>query len=194
MRKSFILFLILWCVHNLSAQTGLYQSGKQVILDDNFELFNKHLFSGSRFEYEELKNSDLNNSQQVLVDFYHAVSALKIENPGSADLVNHFIRNYPNHPKKNEAAFILGSFYFDRKNYREAIPAFQKIETSAIKPEQKSEIYFKTGYSYFLLKDFKNALNSESDEEESTPVSPLYSASIFFITDSRGSAPSSVMV
>ncbi|MCR9015605.1 tetratricopeptide repeat protein [Aquiflexum gelatinilyticum] len=159
MRKSFILFLILWCVHNLSAQTGLYQSGKQVTLDDNFELFNKHLFSGSRFEYEELKNSDLNNNQQVLVDFYHSVSALKIENPGSTDLVNHFIRNYPNHPKKNEAAFILGSFYFDRKNYREAIPAFQKIEASAIKPEKKSEIYFKTGYSYFLLKDFKNALN-----------------------------------
>ena len=36
MRKSFILFLILWCVHNLSAQTGLYQSGKQVTLVEGF--------------------------------------------------------------------------------------------------------------------------------------------------------------
>lgn len=159
MRKIFILFLILWSSHDLSAQTGLYQSGKQVLLDDNFELFDKHLFSASRFEYEELKASDMDDNQQVLVDFFHAVSALKIENPGAADLVNHFIRIYPNHSKKNEAAFILGGFYFDKKNYREAIPAFQKIETSSIKPSQKSEIYFKTGYSFFQLKDFKNALN-----------------------------------
>lgn len=159
MRKSFILFLILWSTHNVSSQTGLYQTGKQVVLDDDFELFNKHLFSASRFEYEELKASDLDQNQQVLADFFHSVSALKIDNPGAADLVNHFIRIYPNHPKKNEAAFILGSFYFDKKNYREAIPAFQKIETSATKTSQKSEIYFKTGYSFFQLKDFKNALN-----------------------------------
>jgi tetratricopeptide (TPR) repeat protein len=159
MRKIFILFLILWSSHSLIAQTGLYQSGKQAILDDNFELFDKHLFSATRFEYEELKASGMDENQQVLVDFFHAVSALKIENPGAADLVNHFIRTYPNHPKRNEAAFILGSFYFNKKNYREAIPAFQKIEASAIQPSQKSEIYFKTGYSYFQLKDFKNALN-----------------------------------
>ena len=159
MRKSLILFLILWTTHNISAQTGLYQSGSQVKLDDDFELFNKHLFSASRFEYEELKESDLEDNQQVLADFFHAISALKIENPGAADLVNNFIRTYPNHPIKNEAGFILGSFYFDRKNYREAIPAFRKIDASAIKPSQKSEIYFKTGYSYFQLKDFKNALN-----------------------------------
>ena len=159
MRKSLILFLILWTTHNISAQTGLYQSGSQVKLDDDFELFNKHLFSASRFEYEELKESDLEDNQQVLADFFHAISALKIENPGAADLVNNFIRTYPNHPIKNEAGFILGSFYFDRKNYREAIPAFRKIDASAIKSSQKSEIYFKTGYSYFQLKDFKNALN-----------------------------------
>lgn len=159
MRKYFVVFLILWSTHNVSAQTGLYQSGKQKVFDDNFELFDKHLFSASRFEYEELKVADIEKNQQVSVDFYHAISALKIENPGAADLVNHFIRTYPNHPKKNEAAFILGSYYFDKKNYREAIPAFQKIETSAIKPDQKSEIYFKTGYSFFLLKDNKNALN-----------------------------------
>jgi tetratricopeptide (TPR) repeat protein len=159
MRKSLILLLIVWSTHNISAQTGLYQSGKQNKLDDGFELFDKHLFSASRFEYEELKLEDFNENQRVLVDFFHAISALKIENPGAADLVNHFIRTYPNHPKRNDAAYILGSFYFDKKNYREAIPAFGKIDASFTKPAQKSEIYFKTGYSYFQLKDFKNALN-----------------------------------
>jgi tetratricopeptide (TPR) repeat protein len=161
MTKSLKLFFVLWITYNsnLNAQSGLYQSGNQVLLDDNYELFNKHQFSASRFEYEELKDFDLEKSQQVLVDYFHAISALKIENPGSPDLVNHFIRSYPEHPKKNEAAFILGNFYFDKKNYRESIPAYQKIDAAAIKPEQKSEIYFKTGYAYFQLKDFKNALN-----------------------------------
>lgn len=158
MKKSFVLLLSLWIVLTGYSQSGLYQSGNQIVLDENLDLFQKQLFSATRFEFENLKDVTLEENQSVLVDFHHAVSALKIENPGAADLIYYFIRNYPNSPKVNEAAFILGSHFFDKRNYREAIPAFQKVNTGNISPKQKSEVLFKTGYSFFQLKDYKNAL------------------------------------
>lgn len=158
MKKSFVLLLMYVMVQVAYSQSGLYQSGDQKILDDNFELFQKHLFSASRFEFEQLKNAPLEENQKILVDFHHAVSALKIGNPGAPDLINYFIRNYPNSPKTNEAAYILGNYFFDRKNYREAIPAFRQVKSGYVAYNNNSEVLFKTGYSYFQLKDYKNSL------------------------------------
>jgi TolA-binding protein len=158
MKKSFLLLLSVWAVLAGHSQSGLYQSGNQIILDDNFDLFQKEMFSATRFEFENLKGVAMEENQNILVDFHHAVSALKIENPGASDLIYYFIRNYPNSPKVNEAAFILGNHFFDKRNYREAIPAFQKVNTGKISPKQKSEVLFKTGYAFFQLNDYKNAL------------------------------------
>ncbi len=158
MKKSFLLLLSVLAVLAGHSQSGLYQSGNQIILDDNFDLFQKEMFSATRFEFENLKGVAIEENQNILVDFHHAVSALKIENPGASDLIYYFIRNYPNSPKVNEAAFILGNHFFDKRNYREAIPAFQKVNTGKISPKQKSEVLFKTGYAFFQLNDYKNAL------------------------------------
>lgn len=158
MKKSFLVLLSVWAVMAGYSQSGLYQSGNQIILDDYFDIFQKKMFSATRFEFENLKGVDLEENQNILVDFHHAVSALKIENPGASDLIYYFIRNYPNSPKVNEAAFILGNHFFDKRNFREAIPAYQKVNTGKITHKQKSEVLFKTGYAFFQLNDHKNAL------------------------------------
>lgn len=182
MKKSFTLLLSLSIILTGYSQSSLYQSGIQMVLDENYDLFQKNMFSATRFEFENLKGLPLEENQNVLVDFHHAISALKIDNPGASDLVYYFIRNYPNSPKVNEAAFILGNHFFDKRNYREAIPAFQKVNTGKIAPKQKSEVLFKTGYSFFQLKDYKNALGYfnqvKSLREEYSPDAYYYAGYI----------------
>lgn len=158
MKKSLFL-LLLFSISNIAyTQSGLYQTSKTRTKDESFELYQKNLFSASKYEFEALKESELDPESRVDADFFHAVSALKIENPAASDLVYYFIRQYPEHPKTNEAAHILGDFFFDKRNYREAIPAYQKVNLAKVDFEQGSEVLFKTGYSYFQLKDNTNAL------------------------------------
>lgn len=158
MKKSLFLLLSLALGQQAYSQSSLYQNSQTRQMDERYELFHKHLFSASRFEFESLKEGNLEKGQQVYAEFYHAVSALKIENPGASDLMYQFIRNYPDHPKSNEAAHLLGDFFFDKRNYREAIPAYKKVNLARVKPDQKADVLFKTGYSYFQLKDYGNAL------------------------------------
>jgi tetratricopeptide (TPR) repeat protein len=158
MKKIFVLFWMVLSVELSFAQSSLYQTNSQKILNDNFELFDKQLFNASKYVFEDLKNADLSKNDKVFVDYYHAISALKIDSPAASDLVYDFIRKYPNHPKINEAAHILGNFFFEKRNYREAIPAFQRVDTDKIWPEQRAEALFKLGYAQFQLEDYSNAL------------------------------------
>jgi TolA-binding protein len=158
MKKGLILLLLVSISNLAYNQSGLYQTSDIKTLDDNFELFQKHLFSASKYEFASLKEKNLDNEPAVQADFHFAISSLKIENPGGPELVNYFIRNYPEHPRSNDAAHILGNFFFDKRNYREAIPAFQQVKLSVSKTDQIADIQFKTGYSYFQLKDNTNAL------------------------------------
>jgi tetratricopeptide (TPR) repeat protein len=156
MKKTLVLLFTLGLSHSLFSQSTQYQQSQTRLLDDNFELFQKHLFSASKYEFEELK--DVSGMEKVYVDFYHVVSALKIENPGSSDLLYDFIRNHSGHSKVNDAAHILGDFFFEKRNYREAIQAYQKVNLDQIWPEQRAEVQFKSGYAYFQVKDNRNAL------------------------------------
>lgn len=157
MKKNLVLLLTFGISLPLFSQSTLYQQSQTRVIDDNFELYEKHLFSASKYEFEELK--DISGKEKAYVDFNHAVSSLKIDNPGGSDLMYAYIRNYSDHPKANEAAHLLGDFFFDKRNYKEAIPAYKKVDLNKIWPEQRADVQFKTGYSYFQLKDNRNALS-----------------------------------
>ncbi|MFN3800890.1 tetratricopeptide repeat protein [Belliella pelovolcani] len=172
-KKSLAIFGLLAIPQLANAQSSLYQNSSQKILDDHFELYDKQLFSASKYEFEALKDIKFSNGEEAYVDFYHAISALKIENPAASDLVYAFIRNHPEHPKVNEAAHILGNFFFERRNYREAIPAYQKVDVNKVWPDQRGEVLFKMGYAQFQLEDFTNALaNFNLVKRERTAYTP----------------------
>lgn len=158
MKKSLVLLLMLGMGQQIYAQSSLYQTSEFRKLDDHFELFDKHLFSASKYEFEEMKYIAEEPEVALLSQYYHAISSIRIDNPGSTDLVYAFIRDHQNHPKTNEAAHVLGNFFFDNRNYREAITAFQKVKTEKVSDAQRSEVIFKTGYAFFQLGDYPRAL------------------------------------
>jgi TolA-binding protein len=158
MKKILVIILFSSLIWDLNAQSGLYQKGTLRSIDQGQELFDKQLFSAAKYEFEDLLTAPLENNQKVWVDYYHALSALKSDQPGASDLVYAFIKSHSYHPKANDASHYLGNYFFERKNFKEALPAYQKVNLTRINEEQKSEVLFKLAYSHFQLKDFKNAL------------------------------------
>jgi tetratricopeptide (TPR) repeat protein len=157
MKKILFLFFTAGVFVHASAQSTLYQNSVDKAFNDAFELFHKDQFAASKFSFEYLKEKPLDDAQRVDVDFYHAASALYLENPDGPSLLNEFLVTYPKEPKSNDAAHILGDFYFEQRNYRSAIEHFRKVNASNASPEQRADVLFKTGYSFFQLKDYKNA-------------------------------------
>jgi TolA-binding protein len=188
MRKSLFLLLLFGISFYVTGQSGLYQTGDFKDLDENYELYHKGIFSASKYGFGKLKAEELEADPMVISEFHHAVSTLKIENPEASDHLYYFIRKYPDHPVANQAAIILGEHFFDKRNYREAIQAFQKVKINKIDFEQGSEVNFKTGYSYFQLKDNHNALRYfnavKSQPNEYKADAHYYAGYIYLIQES----------
>lgn len=158
MRKTLSGLLLAVSATFATAQSSLYQNSPQNELDANIELFDKHQFSATSFGFKQFLEADIDGNQEIAAEFHHAISSLKIDQPGGADWVRRFIRNHPQHPKKTEAAYELGSFFFDKRNYKEAIAGFQLMGDGLVMPEVQSEVAFKMGYSFFQLKNYSAAL------------------------------------
>lgn len=155
--KRNLLFFVLLTVFQANGQSSLYQNSVDKAFDDAFELFHKKQFAASKFNFEYLKEKPLENAQKVDVDFYHAASALHIENPDGPSLLADFIERYPGEAKVSDAAFILGDHFFGERNYRKAIENYRLVNT-VTSDEQRADVLFKTGYSFFQLEDYKSAL------------------------------------
>ncbi|HLU88423.1 MAG TPA: tetratricopeptide repeat protein, partial [Cyclobacteriaceae bacterium] len=157
MRKILVAFLAILGFHQAQAQSTVYQNNVDREFNEALELFQKNQYSASKFSFEHLKDKNLDEAQSVDVQFYHAASALYLENPDGPSLLGNFLADHPKQPKANDAALILGDHYFAQRDYRSAIENFRMVNTQQTAYEKRAEILFKTGYSFFQLKDHKNA-------------------------------------
>jgi len=157
MKKTIVLLLVAAMACQANAQSTFYQTSVDKDFDDAFELFHKQQYAASKFSFEYLKEKPLDDAQKVDVDFYHAASALHLDNPDGPDLLNQFLADYSKEPKSNDAAHLLGDYYFGKRDYRNAIDNFRKVNTTKTSATQSADVLFKTGYSFFQLKDYKNA-------------------------------------
>ncbi|WP_194775602.1 tetratricopeptide repeat protein [Pararhodonellum marinum] len=157
MKKSLLVLGLLGLTWSGWAQSSIYQTGPYIGFDDSFELYDKNLFGASRYEFEHLKNRPLTYTMRGEADFYHAVSALELDHPNGVGLLTDFMEVYANEPKANDAAHLLGDYFFQKRNYRASIENFSKVNINKVDAEQKGEVLFKTGYAFFQLKDFNNA-------------------------------------
>src|SRR5690554_6406215 len=157
MKKTIVLLLVAAMACQANAQSTFYQTSVDKDFDDAFELFHKQQYAASKFSFEYLKEKPLDDAQKVDVDFYHAASALHLDNPDGPDLLNQFLADYSKELKSNDAAHLLGDYYFGKRDYRNAIDNFRKVNTTKTSATQSADVLFKTGYSFFQLKDYSNA-------------------------------------
>ncbi len=83
--------------------------------------------------------------------------AIRLERPEGEVLALNFIRTYSPDPIADEALVEVGSYYFNARNYKKAIEFFEKAPLNSLPKKERSEIQFKTGYSYFVQKEFEKA-------------------------------------
>ncbi|MCP3933150.1 MAG: tetratricopeptide repeat protein [Bacteroidetes bacterium] len=90
-------------------------------------------------------------------ELYYAKTAVRLKQPDGEKLIMDFIRNYSPDPISNQALIEMANYYFDSKDYENAIEYFSRIPSYNLPSEQQSEVQFKTGYAHFVKKQFSRA-------------------------------------
>ncbi len=163
MKKSFLVPIILLFIlggitlHSDAQQTLIYKNP-----DADYklavELFEKEKYSAAQdMFYKILEELDENSVLKSDAEYYIAMCAIGLFNNNAEYLFTKLIEEHPENSKVKRSNFELASFEFRKKKYRNALEYFDKVDVYDLDQDQKSEYYFKTGYSYLKTDEIKKA-------------------------------------
>jgi tetratricopeptide (TPR) repeat protein len=154
------------------------------------EFFNQHLYAMAQqefraaAEYARPVNEPDWKTLKTESELYYAKCAVRLGQPEAEKLALDFLRENSPSPIASQAALEIGNYYFDRKEYEEALKYFD-LATSA-SGQILEEITFKKGYSHFVTKAFTEAKKNFSLLRENTegawyfPANYYYGCCMFF--------------
>ncbi len=89
--------------------------------------------------------------------YYLALCALELGNDDAEGMFLKFIAQNPVNNYTKLAFYQVGRSYFAQKNYPKVVEWFGKLDRNSLAGKESAEYRFKLAYSYFELKDYKNA-------------------------------------
>jgi TolA-binding protein len=136
------------------------------IYKDATELLDKAKYGAAAEKFgqfiERSQNTSYKHDKVDLVAearFCQALCAFNLLNANCSSLFEGFIAQYPSHPRVNEALFYIGKMHYMRKEYKESVPAFEKVESGNLTKAQVTESRFMLGYGYYKDGRDKDAMN-----------------------------------
>jgi tetratricopeptide (TPR) repeat protein len=123
------------------------------------ELYAKEQFAAARIEFRNFLNgyNKPNDPMYVKALYYEGLSALELYNNDAVTLLTDFNKNYPESIFKNTIFFRLGKYFYQKKDFEEALVWFNQLKATDVEPEEKEEYLFKVGYSNFQEKKYVEA-------------------------------------
>lgn len=153
-RLVFFVFLL-----PLQGQESVYHSDEDNDFRKGIELLEKEKYGMAQQFFETCyeRNKTSNSELRTLSQYYMALCAVRLFNEDAEYLTFKFIGENPESPLVNQAYFNLAGYFYARKRWKNAIDYYLKVNADKLTREEWSECYFKTGYAYFSLDDYKKA-------------------------------------
>lgn len=123
------------------------------------ELFQKKQYGAARKEFRNFLDAYPQPTDPFYIKalYYEGVSALELFNNDAVDLLERFNRLYPESIYKHDVHFRLGKYYYQKKDYPEALSYFNQLSVSDLEPEYHDEFHFKVGYAHFQENQYEPA-------------------------------------
>lgn len=82
--------------------------------------------------------------------YFGAIAAMRLFHPDAEYRMNRFLGTNPSTPRKNDAYMELGDFFYQSKNYRKAVEAYETVHRLELQSDRLPAYFFKLGYSLMM--------------------------------------------
>jgi tetratricopeptide (TPR) repeat protein len=148
-------------------QQSMQQSSAVVLYDNAVYLMEAKNYASARTYFENyLRSGD--PSYIVEAKYYDAICGLKLYHLDGEKLIHEFIEEYPSSSFSSMAYVEMGEYFFQDRNYKQAVIYLSKVDQSTVSKQKKSTIQYDLGYSYFATKKFDKALIEFNKVKRST--------------------------
>ncbi len=151
MKDNFLYLKVLIFVLLINSSAYSQPFGKSTSNEEKMrmakELFSAEKYGAALHEFENLK--DFSKSPTINedeIEFYISMCQMEMGNKNGRDILEHFIKKYPNSPHINTVYFHLANTEFGLKHYKSALSYYQKIDRYSLLKKDLDEYCFKSGF------------------------------------------------
>lgn len=156
-RLTILLFIQILLAGVAFSQQSIQQQAPQVLYTNAVYLMEAKNFASARTYFDKyLRSGD--DLYKIEAKYYDAICGLKLYHLDGEKLMHDFINEYPSSTLSGMAYVEMGQYFFQDRNYKQAIIYLSKVDQKSISKEKKSTIQYELGYSYFATKKFDKAL------------------------------------
>jgi tetratricopeptide (TPR) repeat protein len=123
------------------------------------ELYEKEQYGSAkdrfRAVYEAINDKYDLRKQDAL--YYTAVCAVVLYHEDAEKLIQFFVSEYPEYPQVGRLWYYLGNYYFEKRQYKQSLKAYEQTETRLISVDEYNAYKFKKGYCFFMQEDYNAA-------------------------------------
>lgn len=182
-----VLLVVLACCFYLplTAQKTTVFNEAQLAYKRGEDLFLKGVYGYALVEYKSaIEKLDAVNEPswellRMRAELGYAKSAVRLDLPDGEKMILDFIRKYQPDPLASQALIEVANYFYNAQKYDKAIEFYKQVNPRTLSPSERQEVYFKTGYCYFVQKDFKNA-ESNFKEIKDIQGDYFYPANYYF--------------
>ncbi len=139
------------------AQHSITRTHKNTQFELGIELVSKEKYAAAQKVFQNYLHNDPDQLKAIEAEYYVAHCALQLEQPQTEQLLVNWRDTYESHPKAPYVFYELGSYKYNRGDYKEAIESYERIQFSELDKKDRYEAQFNLGYSYVKIKDFQKA-------------------------------------
>lgn len=166
-------------------QTAVYDD-PGAAYNTGLSLFEQEQYGAAAEAFREVikTTTDIDDLMQVNAQYYTAVCAMEMEHEDAEYKLTEFISEHPENTLSKRAYFQLGKIQFSNGKYSKTLESFKQVEVPDLDRDEKTEYFYKKGYSQYKTKQasraktsFSKVLNTKS---KYTPYATYYYAVISF--------------
>ncbi len=149
-------------------------------------LFDQEQYGAAAESFQNVINHSSNDDELLIVnaEYYTAVCAMELEHEDAEYRLTEFIRERPESTLSKRAYFQLGKIQFSNGKYAKALESFKEVEVPDLDKDEKTEYFYKKGYSQYKTNSPDRAKTSLSKvlntDSKYTPYAIYYYAVISF--------------
>lgn len=149
------------CSLHVSAQFALGESPQRVAWESAQDAFNKEKYAlalqGFEAFLDEMDQGELRSDAHIEAAFKRALCAVYLYHPNADHLIASFVEEFPDSPFAQTARWELADLYYARRDWKEALEAFESVEERKLNPAELLELKFKRGHAQFEREQYDAA-------------------------------------
>ena len=159
MRKFILLmaFVVVTLSQSMMAQQTAYKFMPEKLFNQGKEMFLAENYVGAQDILSKFLASTDDNILRHETEYMLAVASFKRGEAQSADELHNFFRKNPKSIYSNQITFLLGSYYFDNKDWEVADEWFNKSDLDYLSYADQEDYSFRTAYTKMQLGDTADA-------------------------------------